>query len=102
MAQSTAAANWSPLGTTFYRKQSIYSMQWSLASLNDYIVTPARWGGPLGQSLLSQRADRTDGYIRSYSEERQEASTPGEAPAGETQDLSLLDVRRAAADHIRA
>jgi hypothetical protein len=102
MAQSTAAANWSPLGTTFYRKQSIYSMQWSLASLDDYIVTPARWGGPLGQSSLSRRVDRTDRCICSYHEERQEASATREAPAGETQDLSLLNVWRAAADHLRA
>lgn len=35
-------------GNVFYRTQQIYSMQWSIANLSDYIIAGARYGGPLG------------------------------------------------------
>lgn len=46
-----ASASWEALGDTFYRRQDIYSMQWSIQDLSDYRVAGARWGGPIGQSL---------------------------------------------------
>lgn len=52
MAQAPASASWEPLGETFYRKQDIYSMQWSISDLSDFIVAGAPWGGPLGALLV--------------------------------------------------
>lgn len=49
MAQMPASASWEPLGETFYRKQDVYSMQWTVTDLSDYIVATAKWGGPMGQ-----------------------------------------------------
>lgn len=43
-----ASASWEGLGETFYRRQDIYSMQWAVADLSDYITVGARWGGPIG------------------------------------------------------
>ncbi|KAF8331517.1 vacuolar assembling/sorting protein VPS16 [Cantharellus anzutake] len=34
-------------GTSFFRRQEVYAMQWSLASLSDFIVAGARRGGPI-------------------------------------------------------
>ena len=46
-----ASASWEGLGETFYRRQDIYSMQWAIADLSDYITVGARWGGPIGELL---------------------------------------------------
>jgi len=32
----------------FFRKHSVYQMQWKYMDVSDYIVTGARYGGPLG------------------------------------------------------
>lgn len=37
------------MGETFYKKQDVYSMQWSLNDLSDYVVVGARDGGPIGE-----------------------------------------------------
>ena len=47
--QPPASASWEALGETFYKRSDVYSMQWSLSDLSDYIVAGARWGGPLGE-----------------------------------------------------
>ncbi|KIJ36797.1 hypothetical protein M422DRAFT_179088, partial [Sphaerobolus stellatus SS14] len=42
-------ASWEPIqdGTAFYRKHSVYQMQWQYLDVSDYIVAGARYGGPL-------------------------------------------------------
>jgi hypothetical protein len=50
-----ASSNWEALGETFYRRQEIYSLQWSLTDLSDYVIAGARWGGPLGPFVRSLR-----------------------------------------------
>lgn len=45
-----ASSRWAALGETFYRREEIYSMQWPLQDLSDYLVAGARAGGPLGMS----------------------------------------------------
>ncbi|KAK4048038.1 Vacuolar protein sorting-associated protein 16 [Microbotryomycetes sp. JL201] len=42
-----ASANWEPLGETFYRKQDIYTMQWNMQDLSDYILSASLNGGPI-------------------------------------------------------
>ncbi|KAM0787833.1 hypothetical protein ACM66B_003887 [Microbotryomycetes sp. NB124-2] len=42
-----ASANWEPLGETFYRKQDVYSMQWNVQDLSDYILSASPNGGPI-------------------------------------------------------
>lgn len=44
-----ASSSWESLGETWYRRQEIYSMQWSIRDLSDFITVGARWGGPLGE-----------------------------------------------------
>lgn len=46
-----ASSSWEALGESFYRRQEIYSMQWSVNALSDYIIAGARWGGPLGKFI---------------------------------------------------
>ncbi|KAG8959165.1 hypothetical protein FRC03_008376 [Tulasnella sp. 419] len=40
--------SWEPMldGQVFYRKQQIYTMQWDIRNLSDYIIAGARYGGP--------------------------------------------------------
>ncbi|KAI5475070.1 hypothetical protein MNV49_001946 [Pseudohyphozyma bogoriensis] len=45
--EANPSASWESLAETFYRRQSIYSMQWSINDLSDYRVAGARWGGPV-------------------------------------------------------
>lgn len=33
------------------RKQEVYTMQWKIKSLSDYVVSGARYGGPIGKYL---------------------------------------------------
>ncbi|KAK4049105.1 Vacuolar protein sorting-associated protein 16 [Microbotryomycetes sp. JL221] len=42
-----ASANWEPLGETFYRKQDVYTMQWNMNDLSDFVMTVAPNGGPI-------------------------------------------------------
>lgn len=34
------------------RKQEVYTMQWKIKSLSDYIVCGAKYGGPIGRALI--------------------------------------------------
>ncbi|EJD40200.1 vacuolar protein sorting-associated protein 16 [Auricularia subglabra TFB-10046 SS5] len=43
----TASWDAMPGGSAFYRKLSVYQMQWPIRDLSDYIVAGARYGGPL-------------------------------------------------------
>jgi vacuolar protein sorting-associated protein 16 len=36
-------------GTTFYRRQQLYSLPGKLPDLGDYIVAACQYGGPLGE-----------------------------------------------------
>lgn len=47
-SHAPASSSWEPLGDTFYRRQDIYSMQWSIPDLSNLRIAGARWGGPLG------------------------------------------------------
>ncbi|KAG8912790.1 hypothetical protein FRC01_004893, partial [Tulasnella sp. 417] len=41
-------ASWEAMdGGVFYRKQEVYTMQWKVKSLSDYIVSGAKYGGPI-------------------------------------------------------
>lgn len=48
-------ATWEPLqdGQVFYSRKNVYSMQWTVGDLSNYIVAGARFGGPVGQFNLS-------------------------------------------------
>ncbi|KAL8276676.1 hypothetical protein RQP46_010944 [Phenoliferia psychrophenolica] len=49
-----ASSSWEALGDTFYRRQEMYAMQWSIPDLSDLRIAGARYGGP----LASIRDDR--------------------------------------------
>ena len=36
-------------GAVFYSKHQVYSMQWNVRDLSDFIIAGARFGGPLGE-----------------------------------------------------
>ncbi|KIO15844.1 hypothetical protein M407DRAFT_235273 [Tulasnella calospora MUT 4182] len=41
-------ATWEAMdGGVFYRKQEVYTMQWKVKTLSDYIVSGAKYGGPI-------------------------------------------------------
>jgi len=46
------SSTWEALGETFYKKQDVYSMQWNLDDLTDYVIVGARAGGPIGEHSL--------------------------------------------------
>lgn len=63
MAQEPASASWEALGETFYRRQEIYSMQWStISDLSDYVVAVSKWGGPLGEHCLWTLCSQSASY----------------------------------------
>ena len=37
-------------GAVFYSKRQVYSMQWNVRDLSDFVIAGARFGGPLGES----------------------------------------------------
>ncbi|KAH7096912.1 vacuolar protein sorting-associated protein 16 [Auriculariales sp. MPI-PUGE-AT-0066] len=49
MDEDHPTASWDamPDGSAFYRKLSVYQMQWSIHDLADFVVAGARYGGPL-------------------------------------------------------
>jgi hypothetical protein len=38
--------------STFYRREEVYTLQWSLRDLSDYIIVGAGSGGPLGAAAV--------------------------------------------------
>ncbi|EGG11876.1 uncharacterized protein MELLADRAFT_32963 [Melampsora larici-populina 98AG31] len=45
------SADWDSVGDTYYRKQEIYKMSWSVSDLSSYRVVGASLGGPLAITL---------------------------------------------------
>ncbi|KAH9823393.1 Vps16, N-terminal region-domain-containing protein [Melampsora americana] len=45
------SADWDSVGDTYYRKQEIYQMSWSISDLSSYKVVGASLGGPIAISL---------------------------------------------------
>lgn len=55
MSRAPASASWDALGETFYRRVELYTMQWHVADLSDYIVAGSKWGGPVGELWICLR-----------------------------------------------
>ncbi|KAF8587239.1 vacuolar protein sorting-associated protein 16 [Ramaria rubella] len=49
MTAEHPTASWEPIqdGNAFYRKHTVYQMQWKSMDLSDYVIAAARYGGPL-------------------------------------------------------
>ena len=43
---------WDTIQNVFYRKDEVYTMDWKIPDLSDYLVAVSKNGGPIGKSLI--------------------------------------------------
>lgn len=53
MLTTCTLSSWDTIQDVFYRKDEIYTLEWKISDLSDYIVTSARNGGPIGEPFVN-------------------------------------------------